>query len=80
MMIRISISPEAYATIASTLPEGAPRFPVLRGLTHEGIGGGCFVDLEASVVNRLGAMRGRGETYSDVILRLAAPGLDTQAE
>ena len=70
-MVRISISPLAYAAIASTLPDGAPRFPVLRELAHKH-GADCFIELEESVVNRLGAMRGRGETYSDVILRLAA--------
>jgi hypothetical protein len=70
-MIRIPITPLAYAAIASTLPDGAARFPVLRELALKR-DGGCFIDLEETVVNRLRAMRGRGETYSDVILRLAA--------
>jgi hypothetical protein len=30
--------------------------------------------LEASAVNKLRAVRGKGESYSDVILRLAAVG------
>jgi hypothetical protein len=30
--------------------------------------------LEPNVVDRLRALRGRGESYSDVILRLAAEG------
>jgi hypothetical protein len=33
-----------------------------------------YVWLEPNVVDRLGAMRGPGESYSDVILRLAATG------
>ncbi len=33
-------------------------------------GGQCFIHVEAAVVDRLAAMRGPGEDYSDVILRL----------
>jgi hypothetical protein len=32
--------------------------------------------LEPNVLNRLGAMRGPGEDYSDVIIKLAADGGD----
>jgi hypothetical protein len=31
-----------------------------------------YVWLEPNVVNRLGAMRGPGESYSEVIIRIAA--------
>ncbi len=63
-MIRIAITPAAYEAICATLPEGAPLWPV------EGQGGQCFIHVEAAVVDRLAAMRGPGEDYSDVILRL----------
>jgi len=33
--------------------------------------GGYLVTLDRHVVDRLAGMRGRGESYSDVILRLA---------
>ncbi len=64
-MIRIAITPAAYEAICSTLPKGAPLWPVQRQ------GGRCLVHVEAAVVDRLRAMRERGETYSDVIVRLA---------
>ena len=63
-MIRIAITPAAYEAIIATLPQGAPLWPVQRQ------GGQCLVHVEAAVVDRLRAMRGPGEDYSDVILRL----------
>jgi predicted CopG family antitoxin len=33
-------------------------------------GGQCLIHVEAAVVDRLVAVRGPGESYSDVILRL----------
>ena len=59
-MIRIAI------TTPSSLrcPRGAPLWPVQRQ------GGQCLVHVEAAVVERLRAMRGPAEDYSDVILRL----------
>ena len=63
-MIRIAITPAAYEAIIATLPQGAPLWPVPRQ------GGQCLVHVEAAVVDRLRAMRGPGEDYSDVILRL----------
>jgi hypothetical protein len=33
--------------------------------------GQCFIQVEAAVVERMRAMRRPGETYSEVILRLA---------
>ncbi len=64
-MIRISISPAAYAAIAPTLPGGV-------GVeAQRARNGDYFVWLDPAVVNRLAAMRGPGESYSDFIIRLA---------
>lgn len=59
-MIRIAISAEAYAAIAGSAAAGA---------TQSAANGDFFVWLEPGIVNRL---RGRGESYRDVIMRLAA--------
>jgi predicted CopG family antitoxin len=37
------------------------------------------VRLDNAVVSRLRAMRGQGESYSEVILKLVAPGSATDA-
>jgi hypothetical protein len=64
-MIRVAINPATYAAIAATLPSSVgveqKRAP----------NGDCFIWLDRAVVGRLCAMRGPGESYSDVILRLA---------
>jgi hypothetical protein len=65
-MIRIAISVEAFEAIARTLPLGSVGY---EGEANEP--GERYVWLEEGWVNRLGAMRGRGESYSDVILRIA---------
>ena len=65
-MIAISITIEAYAAIKATLPEGANSLPA----RPDGRGG-VRLWLNSEYVNRLGQMRGPGESYSDVILRLA---------
>ena len=65
-MIRLTITPAAYAAIALTLllgsvaaePERAPD-------------GGVGTWLDHPTVAKLKALRGPGESYSDVILRLA---------
>ncbi len=54
-MIRIAITPAAYDANCSTLPQGAPLWPV------EGQGDKCFIHVEAAVVDRLRTMRGPGE-------------------
>jgi hypothetical protein len=63
-MIRISISRAAFEAIAATLPSniGYERLRAPNGDHH--------VWLEPRFVDRLRAMRGLGESYSDVILRV----------
>ena len=67
-MVTISITAEALAAIAATLPAGreADRRPDGKG--------GYFITLPHGVADRLKAMRGPGQSYSDVIVALAAAG------
>ena len=65
-MIRIAISVEAFEAIAKTLPLGSLGY---ENATNER--GERLIWREPTVVNRLRAMRGAGESYSDVILKLA---------
>ncbi len=62
-MIRIAITEAALVAIAKTLPEGTVLHVDRRG-------GQCFIHLTPAVVDRLAALRGPGETYSDVVIRL----------
>ena len=64
-MTAISISPAAYEAIRATLPHGAESEPQPDGR------GGVRIWLDRKYVDRLAQMRGPGESYSDVILRLA---------
>lgn len=66
-MIRIAITADAFEAIARTLPVGSVGYEA--GTSERGE---RYVWLEEGWVNRLGAMRGPGESYSDVIVRLAA--------
>jgi hypothetical protein len=66
-MVRIAISVEAFEAIARTLPLGSVGY---ENATNER--GERLIWLERAVVDRLRAMRGPGESYSDVILRLTA--------
>jgi hypothetical protein len=59
-MIRISITVEAFEAIARTLPLGSVGYER----------GERTVWLEDAMADRLGAIRGPGESYSDAILRL----------
>ena len=64
-MIRITITPAAFEAIAATLPSSV-------GVQQERApNGDHYVWLEPRYVDRLRALRGPGESYSDVILRLA---------
>ena len=65
-MIRIAITPAAFEAIAATLPLGSVGY---ENATNEK--GERLIWLDPAVVNRLKAMRGPGESYSEVILRLA---------
>jgi len=68
-MIRIAISQAAFDAISATLPVGSVAME-----PHVNDRGERYVWLAPNVVNRLGAMRRPGESWSDVILRLAAEG------
>ena len=64
-MIRLAISPAAFDAIALTLPLG--------GVAYEAemdVNGDRLIWLPRSVVDRLRALRGPGEDWSDVVLRL----------
>jgi hypothetical protein len=63
-MIAIAITAEAYEALRATLPDGAPR--------SIGPDGQMRIWLDRRIVDGLRALRGPGESYSDVILRLAA--------
>jgi hypothetical protein len=65
-MIRIAITQDAFEAIAATLPLGSVGY---ENAVNEK--GERHVWLAPNVVERLRAMRGPGESYSDVILRLA---------
>jgi hypothetical protein len=64
-MIRIAITEAAYEAIAATLRLGSVGFERERDAN-----GLHLIWLDAAVVDRLAAMRGPGESYSDAILRL----------
>lgn len=66
-IIRIAITAEAFEAIARTLALGTVAFE-----TEFNEHGTRFVWAEVSIADRLGALRRRGESVSDVILRLAA--------
>ena len=72
-MIRIAITVEAFDAITATLPLGSVGYE--KELNAKGE---CSIWLEPNVVNRLRAIRGPGESYSDVILRLVAEGGSTE--
>jgi hypothetical protein len=65
-VIRIAITQAAFAAIVATLALGSVSFE--NETTKRGE---KLIWLDHAVVARLRAMRGPGESYSDVILRLA---------
>jgi hypothetical protein len=67
IVVRISISAEAFEVIARTLPLGSVAVEPEANAKGE-----RAVWLDEVWVDRLAALRGPGESYSDVILRLAA--------
>ena len=66
-MTKIAISVEAFEAIAKTLPSGSVGY---ENKTNER--GEKLIWLERAVVDRLRSLRCPGESFSDVILRLAA--------
>ena len=68
-MVRIAISEAAFAAIARTVPVGSVGYEKERNDRGERL-----VWLEPAVLARLAALRGPGESYSEVILRLPAAG------
>jgi hypothetical protein len=68
-MTRIAISQAAFDAIASTLALGSVGY---ENKTDEH--GNRLIWLDHAVVDRLRSLRGAGESYSDVILRLVAEG------
>jgi hypothetical protein len=69
-MVRIAITQAAFEAIAATLPLGSVGY---ENATDEK--GERLIWLEPNVVDRLKAMRGPGEDYSAVILRITAAEL-----
>jgi hypothetical protein len=65
-MIRIAITVPAYEAMSATLPLGSVAVEPYFNEKGERV-----VWLEEVWVDRLGAMRGPNESYSDVILRIA---------
>jgi hypothetical protein len=65
-MVRIAITQAAFDAIARTMPFGSVNFEV--GVDDKGE---RYIWLPRAVVDRLRSLRGPGESFSDVILRLA---------
>jgi hypothetical protein len=65
-MIRIAITPAAFDAIARTLPFGSVGY---ENASNEK--GERLIWLPHGAIAELKAMRGSGESFSDVILRLA---------
>jgi hypothetical protein len=65
-MIRITITPAAYAAIKASLEKGAKKLPPQRDPA-----GHFVVYVPETYVDQLKAKRQHRENYSDVILRLA---------
>jgi hypothetical protein len=72
-LIRIAITVEAFEAIARTLPLGSTGY---ENQINER--GERLIWFDHAVVGRLRVTRGRGESFSDVILRIA--GADAGSE
>ena len=66
-MIRIAITEAAFDAIAKTLPLGSVGYE-----NEFNEKGERLIWLEPNVIDRLRSLRGPNESFSDVILRLAA--------
>jgi hypothetical protein len=65
-MICITVTAEAYAAIKATLLADTQTWPPSPGDL-----GDVVIWLDQAMLDRLEAMRGPGESYSDVIIRVA---------
>jgi hypothetical protein len=63
-MIAVAITPAAYNALKATLP-------MMDGAASPGVDGHVRIWLDCNVVGELGRLRCAGESYSDVILRVA---------
>lgn len=70
-MVRIAISQVAFDAIAANLPFGNVSY---ENKTHEQ--GEKLIWLDRAIVDRLRSLRGPGESFSDVILRIVADAED----
>jgi hypothetical protein len=68
-MVRIAITQAAFEAIAKTLPLGSVGY---ENATNEK--GERLIWLPRAALDKLNHLRGAGESYSDVILRIAAEG------
>jgi hypothetical protein len=73
-VVTISITAEAYAAISSTLPKG------VRAEARLDEGGGFKITLDRHTLDGLAALRGQGESYSDVIVRLTTAASPASAQ
>jgi hypothetical protein len=65
-LIRIAITSEAFEAIARTLPLGSVAYEAKADQRGERL-----IWIDDRQADKLAAMRGPGESYSDVILRIA---------
>jgi hypothetical protein len=65
-LIRIAVSPRAYRAIKATLPAGRVVYPPERNDR-----GQYLLWLNDAEADRLAALRRRGESYSEAVIRLA---------
>jgi hypothetical protein len=65
MTTRIAVTAEAFAAIRESLPTEGSRPP-------EKVGGLYLVSVPNDTMDKLAALRRPGESYSDVLVRLAA--------
>jgi hypothetical protein len=71
-VVCIAISAEAFEAIAQTLPLGSVSYENASYEKASNEKGERYVWLDTKVVNHLRTLRGPGESFSDVILRLVA--------
>ena len=70
-MHRIAVTPRAYRAIKATLPAGSIVY-----LPDRNARGQYLLWLTETEANRLAALRRRGESYSEAVIRLAKAAQD----